>query len=225
LKIAIVIPVLNEASVIEATLRRLPALCGEPEIIVVDGGSTDETVSLARCHAKVVSAPKGRGRQMNAGAAHSNADVLLFLHADTALPDTAITDIVKSMADPRVVGGRFKVRLDDRRWPYRVVGASINLRDRIVRGFTGDQAIFVRAPVFRDMGGYRDIELMEDLDFGRRMCRRGRVVRLPSYVVTSARRWTRKGIARTILLMWALKILYAFGCPPHVLNRLYVDAR
>jgi GT2 family glycosyltransferase len=99
------------------------------------------------------------------------------------------------------------------------------LRDRIVRGFTGDQAIFVRAPVFRDMGGYRDIELMEDLDFGRRMCRRGRVVRLPSYVVTSARRWTRKGIARTILLMWALKILYAFGCPPHVLNRLYGDAR
>jgi hypothetical protein len=162
---------------------------------------------------------------MNAGAALASGDVLLFLHADTILPDNAASAIEQSLADTAVIGGRFRVRLDNPGWRYRLVGWSINTRDRLVRGFTGDQAIFIRREAFTTLGGYPPVELMEDLEFGRRMCRKGKVARLSQCVTTSARRWENGGVASTVFLMWTLRLLYFMRCPPALLQRWYGDAR
>jgi len=223
--VLVIVPVLNEAAVLDMTLSAVARQDRDHETIVVDGGSTDETVAIATRYARVISAPTGRASQMNAGGRGARADVLIFVHADTILPSGAIAAVEEALEDPGVVGGRFRVRLDQRGWRYRIVEASINLRDLLVSGFTGDQAIFVRRTVFESLGGYRDMELMEDLDFGRRMARCGKVVRLPLAVVTSARRWQRNGVVRTVLLMWSLKILWACGMQPSRLKRLYGDAR
>jgi len=225
MNISVIIPVLNEATVLETALRQINTLKGEIEIIVVDGGSTDSTVSIAGRFARVLSSPKGRSTQMNLGVKAAGGDVLLFLHADTRLPEGAVSAITKSMNDPAVIGGRFKICLDETGWQYRMVGSGINLRDRLFSGFTGDQAIFIRKSAFETLGGYRDMTLMEDLDLGRRMCRYGKVVRLPLTVVTSARRWKNNGVFRTILLMWALRLGYLLGYPPRLLYQLYGDTR
>ncbi len=232
MKISIVIPVLNEATVISSTLEKVFSLDGDYEMIVVDGGSTDATLAKAvQCAehctrpVSVLSAPAGRAMQMNFGARRANGDVLLFLHADTVLPRSALADISKCLDSPAVVGGRFKVTLDQDGWRYRTIAGCINLRDRVFRGFTGDQAIFVRRQVFDSIGGYREIALMEDLDLARRICRVGKAVQLSSRVTTSARRWQKNGIVRTILLMWCLRMLYVLGYPPSKLKRLYGDTR
>ena len=223
--ISVIVPVLNEAAAIASTLEHVLALEGEYEIIVVDGGSTDETVAIANRYARVLSSQRGRALQMNTGAEEACGDVLLFLHADTLLPQEAAPAIYRALADPNVVGGRFKVRLNHPGWRYRVIGFSINLRDRLFAGFTGDQAIFVRADVFHALGGYGEMPLMEDLDFGRRMARAGKVARVPFYVITSARRWQKNGVLRTILLMWLLRLLFVLGWPPSRLKKLYGETR
>lgn len=223
--VSIVIPVLNEASTIAITLERVLALQGEYEVIVVDGGSRDGTTAIASRYVSVISSRKGRARQMNAGASEAKGDVLLFLHADTILPEGAIAAVENTLAVHRVVGGRFKVKLDHPSWVYRVIGFSINLRDRVFGGFTGDQAIFVRAGVFRRLGGYREMLLMEDLDFGNRMAHLGKVAIVPARVTTSARRWQKDGVVRTIAVMWTLRLLFKLGIPPSHLKRFYGETR
>jgi uncharacterized protein len=225
MNISIIIPVLNEASILETTLRQIVALKGDVEVIVVDGGSGDSTASIASRYAMVLHSRKGRSTQMNLGAKAAGGKVLLFLHADTQLPEGAFSAITESMNDAAVIGGRFKIRLDERGWQYRMVESGINLRDRFFSGFTGDQAIFIRRPVFETLGGYRDMPLMEDLDLGTRMCRYGKVVRLPLTVVTSARRWKNNGVFKTIFLMWTLRLGYVLGRPPRQLYRFYGDTR
>ena len=223
--VSVIVPVLNEAEIIESALKQVTSLQGNFEIIVVDGGSSDQTVSLARRFAVVLSSPKGRAAQMNAGAKAAKGDILLFLHADTSLPGNALPAVEKALKDPEIAGGRFKIKLDETGWEYRMVETGINVRDYLIKGFTGDQVIFVRKSVFESLGGYLNMPLMEDLDFGRRLCRAGRVIRLPLTVVTSARRWKKKGLFRTILLMWALRIGYLMGKQPHRLYRFYGDTR
>ena len=223
--ISVIIPVLNEASNIGLALERVMSLPGDKEVIVVDGGSSDGTVEIARKYARVISSPRGRASQMNAGVAAAGGDVFLFLHADTILPPNATSAIEHSLSNSSVVGGRFRVRLDNPSWRYRMVGWSINARDRFIRGFTGDQAIFVRREVFNGIGGYHPLALMEDLEFGRRLCRHGKVARLSLYVTTSARRWENGGVLRTVFLMWTLRLLYFMRCPPSLLQRWYNDAR
>jgi rSAM/selenodomain-associated transferase 2 len=224
-KVSIIIPVLNEDLVLEKNLKSLSAFSGQTEVIVVDGGSSDNTIEIARKYARVLSGPKGRAVQMNTGARAATGKVLIFLHADTLLPDGAIEAVTAAVAVPGVIGGRFKVRLDHPGWRYRMVGASINLRDRLMRGFTGDQAIFINSSAFRTLGGYKEIQLMEDLDLGRRMSKLGKVVRLRECVTTSARRWQRNGVLRTIFLMWTIKVMYALRYPPELLDRMYGDTR
>ncbi|MBI4282493.1 MAG: TIGR04283 family arsenosugar biosynthesis glycosyltransferase [Chloroflexi bacterium] len=222
---SIVIPVLDESSTIASTLESVLSLEGDYEVVVVDGGSTDDTVAIAGRYARVLASPRGRATQMNVGAREVRGDVLLFLHADTVLPPGAMAAVEHALADPRVVGGRFKVRLDHPGWAYRVIGFSINMRDRLLGGFTGDQAIFVLARVFQSLGGYREMPLMEDLEFGKRMARAGKVARLPLCVTTSARRWQKNGVLRTILLMWMLRFLFILHLSPSRLKRLYGETR
>jgi rSAM/selenodomain-associated transferase 2 len=231
----VVIPTLNEAGVIATTLERTVTL-GFDDIIVVDGGSTDGTTAIvqsagaglprnAAVSLRLISASAGRARQLNAGAAAAMGDVLLFLHADSHLPPHARPSIEEALTDPAVVGGRFDVRFDrPSRWG-RVISALMNVRSRLTRISTGDQAIFVRRRSFEGLGGFSDIPIMEDIDLSMRLKRTGRTAALSDCVTTSFRRWERQGPMRTILLMWSLRFLYWIGVSPHRLARFYAAVR
>jgi rSAM/selenodomain-associated transferase 2 len=217
---------LNETAAIASTLIALRRGAPDAEIVVVDGGSIDASVAQARplCDALIV-ASRGRARQMNAGARASHGDAIAFVHADTIVPPTFAADIASALADSAVVGGRFDVKLDDDALPYRIIGAMISLRSRLSRTGTGDQAIFVRRAVFDRLGGFPELELCEDLEFSRRMKRAGRVACLRARVTTSARRWNRDGVARTVVRMWLIRAMYLMGVPPARLKRMYSDTR
>jgi len=162
---------------------------------------------------------------MNSGAAASKEDVLLFLHADTLLPFTAAGDVLTTLQDPRTIGGRFDVRFDrDSGW-YWLICRMMNWRSRLTGIVTGDQALFVRRPVFEAVGGFPDIPVMEDIAFSKQLKRIGRIAALKSCVLTSSRRWTRHGVVRTILLMWWMRLLFFVGVSPEKLKRLYIAAR
>jgi rSAM/selenodomain-associated transferase 2 len=158
---------------------------------------------------------------MNAGARHARGAVLLFLHADTRLPAGALRAITTALLDPRVIAGRFDVWFDSPRPIFRVIAFLMNLRSRLTGISTGDQAIFVRRDVFEIMGGYPDQLLMEDVELCRRLRRRGRLAPLRLRVATSARKWEREGVLRTIVLMWTLRFLYTIGVSPARLHRWY----
>ncbi len=225
MNISVIIPTLNEAATIVEILCRLRR-SGSCEVIVVDGGSDDGTLELARPRADLLlSAGRGRAKQMNVGARAASGQVLLFLHADTILPPGFPTLLERALHDPRVVGGRFDVRLDAAGWPFRMIETLINIRSRLSRIATGDQAIFVRRQTFLELGGYRETELMEDLELSYRLKRWGKLVCLRERIVTSARRWQRDGIVRTIVLMWVLRFLYFVGVSPNYLKTFYTDTR
>jgi rSAM/selenodomain-associated transferase 2 len=217
---------LNEAAAIGNTLHALRRGAPDAEIVVVDGGSIDASVATAQplCDS-VIDASRGRAQQMNAGARASYGEVLAFVHADTLVPPTFAADIATALSDPAVVGGRFDVQLDSTALPYRIIGAMISIRSRISRTGTGDQAIFVRRDVFDGLGGFPDFELCEDLEFSRRLKRAGRVACLRASVTTSARRWSRYGVARTVVRMWLIRAMYLMGVPPARLKRMYSDIR
>jgi rSAM/selenodomain-associated transferase 2 len=229
--ISVIIPTLNEERTIIATLMHTATL-GFDELIVIDGGSTDDTPALVEsyrhstqssAHSPVqwVTAPPGRARQMNEGAKASLGEILLFLHADTQLPRDAKTMIATTLADRRMVGGRFDVRFDRPSMWGTIISRMMNWRSRLSGLATGDQALFVRRPIFEQMGGFADMPLMEDIEFSRRLKRAGATVALTATVTTSFRRWEQQGPVRTILLMWALRFLYWAGVSPHTLNRWY----
>jgi rSAM/selenodomain-associated transferase 2 len=211
--LSVVVPVLNEAAGIRAALEALaPLRARGHEVIVVDGGSSDSTADIAAglCD-RVLSAPRGRAAQMNAGARAANGDMLLFLHADTRLPaDFTIPD--------SAVWGRFDVRIDGRHPLLKVVACAMNLRSRLTGIATGDQAMFVRRAVFP---GFPEIPLMEDVALSKVLKQRGRPTCLHEKVTTSGRRWEERGVLRTILLMWRLRLLYFLGARPEDLARRY----
>jgi len=192
-------------------------------VILVDGGSDDATIQVAARFSAVrlLASPRGRARQMNAGARAARGDILLFLHADTRLPEGGLGAVSAALDDARVVGGHFDVRFDSPRPVLRMIAFFMNLRSRASGISTGDQAIFVRREVFETMGGYPDMPLMEDIELSRRLKRRGRLAALPSRVTTSARKWEREGALRTMALMWALRFLYTVGVSPARLHRWY----
>jgi len=225
MNISVIVPMLNEEKAIAATLQALAAL--QPyETIVVDGGSQDRSRDIAaEFDVELITAPRGRARQMNRGAAEASGEVCLFLHADTRLPATAFADIAAALGDPRHVGGRFDVALDGRHCMLPLVARLISYRSRVSKVGTGDQALFVRRDVFRRMGGFPDIPLMEDIAFCRALKRLGEVACLRSQVVTSARRWESDGLWRTIFRMWTLKLLYLSGVSPIRLKQFYADTR
>jgi GT2 family glycosyltransferase len=162
---------------------------------------------------------------MNAGAAAAHGNAIVFVHADTVVPPTFARDIEAALADPIIVGGRFDLALDDPTFSCRLLGTLISLRSRLMRSGTGDQAIFVRREIFGQIGGFADIELCEDVDFVRRLKRAGDVACLHSKVITSARRWLKDGLIRTVIRMWLIKSLFLAGVSPRWLKRHYADTR
>jgi rSAM/selenodomain-associated transferase 2 len=228
--ISVIIPTLNEEKTLGQTLSSLPAT-EIPEVIIVDGGSTDRTISIAEAfcakasNARIVTAPTGRARQMNEGAKISRGDVLLFLHADTLLPTEATRMIEAALTDPTMAGGRFDVAFDSRSALGTIISTLMNWRSRLSGIATGDHALFIRRHVFEQLGGFADIPLMEDIEFSRRLKRIGRTAALHQKVTTSFRRWKRRGPLRTIILMWTLRFLYWIGVSPHRLKDFYTAVR
>lgn len=220
--LCIVVPVLDEAATLAPRLRALQPLRRRGvRLVVVDGGSRDDTLAIAQAHADLAFlAPRGRAAQMNAGAAACPADVLLFLHADTELPAGA--DLLVRRATLGVhAWGRFDVRIDSPRLALRLVAGMMNLRSRCTDIATGDQALFVRHELFQRIGGFPDLPLMEDIAISRELKRQGPPACLRERVSTSARRWERQGVWRTIALMWRLRAAYYFGADPRQLAIRY----
>jgi rSAM/selenodomain-associated transferase 2 len=222
--VSIIIPTLNEATTMRDLAASLGRLRGEFEVIVCDGGSADATVEMARqCGLRVIEAPRGRGPQMNAGAQLAKGETLLFLHADTRLPEDAPALIARALADEEVCGGNFSLifgggsrgaRLLTRIYPLLRLGGMLY----------GDSAIFVRRAVFDRLGGYREFPIFEDCDLYRRMRRIGKFARLNARATTSSRRFEGRFI-RTFALWSLMQVLYWLGVNPNLLNRLYKPLR
>ncbi|MGY2491805.1 TIGR04283 family arsenosugar biosynthesis glycosyltransferase [Cupriavidus sp. CP313] len=221
-RLSIIIPALNEAAGIADTLRELtPLRARGVEVIVVDGGSEDDTRDLSAPLAdRLVKAPRGRARQLNDGAAHASGETLLFLHADTLLPERADTLLLAAVGRG-AIWGRFDVRIAGRAKSLRIVAAMMNLRSRLSGIATGDQAIFVRRAWFERIGGFPDQPLMEDIALSQRLRAIARPACLAPRVTTSGRRWESRGVWRTILLMWHLRWRYWRGESPDALAEAY----
>ena len=220
-----VIPLLNEAGGLPRLLQRLRE-CAPDELVLVDGGSSDGTAQILQesGHRWLTSEP-GRAVQMNAGSKVCNSNIILFLHADTEISSDNIEFLRGLALSSEIVGGRFDVRLSGSHAALRVIEWFMNLRSRLSRISTGDQAMFVRRDVFEAMGGFSEIPLMEDIEFSRRLKQRGKTACLRQKVSTSSRRWEGHGMVRTVLLMWRLRLLYWLGVSPEKLADMYRDAR
>jgi len=224
MRLSLIIPTLNEATTMRHLASSLQRWRDQIEIIVADGGSSDGTTEIAHeCGLRVIHAARGRGQQMNAGARAASGQVLLFLHADTCLPDDALELINGTLVDPRVCGGNFSLlfagetreaRMLTKIYPFLRLGGMCY----------GDSAIFVRRSAFEKLGGYRDFPIFEDVDLFRRLKKYGRFVRLPACAVTSSRRFEGQFI-RTFVLWSLLQVLYWLGVHPRRLERIYRPAR
>jgi rSAM/selenodomain-associated transferase 2 len=230
-EISIIIPLLNEEKSIGRTLSRVDKIFagGETEIIVVDGGSRDQTIKIATefPRVKVLSSPPGRGPQMNRGAAVASGRILLFLHADVELPDGAREMIGLALKESMAVGGCFKIKtviISRRSWLFNLLVKTADWRSRFTRYPYGDQAIFVKKKVFEELGGFKDYPIMEDLEFSRRLHRAGRIVLVDATVKVLGRRWERN-IIRNFIKLKTLPILFRLGVPPAKLARFYRDVR
>jgi len=222
-KLSIIIPAFNEAGQITDCLAALkPLRRNGHEVIVVDGGSSDGTFSLAQplCDHCLMGGRRGRAFQMNTGAAVAGGDLLVFLHADTRLPEAAEETLIHN-ADEGYFWGRFDVRLSGRHWLLRMVETGMNIRSRVTGIATGDQAMFVSRSLFDRVAGFPDIPLMEDIALSRALKQLRPPHCLRQCVVTSSRRWEEKGVLRTILTMWRLRLFYFLGTAPAELARRY----
>ena len=223
MKLSVIVPMLNEAEALPSLLEQLQRIVRQGmEVILADGGSEDGSPAIAESAGfTVVRSARGRARQMNAAAAHATGDVLLFLHADTQLPERADKLIASALSSGTHRWGRFDVRISGRAYLLRVVSHLMNVRSRITGIATGDQAMFVTRSTFDAVGGFPDQPLMEDIELSRRLLRRSRPACIPRHVITSGRRWERDGVWRTILLMWRLRWHYWRGVPAHQLAKVY----
>lgn len=221
--LSIIIPVLNEAACIDKNLSSLQWLreAGH-ELILVDGGSGDDTVQRARAKVDiVVQAEKGRAGQMNAGAKVAQYPVLVFLHIDTLLPSHADRLIQQALQESLKVWGRFNVKLSGAKKSFRVIERFMNWRTCLTGIVTGDHTMFIRREIFEQLGGFADIPLMEDIEFSKRIKKISRPYCLSAAVITSSRRWETKGVIRTVILMWFFRLAYFLGVPAQRLHKVY----
>src|SRR4051812_38021286 len=222
LSISIIVPVLNEAGLIRDFLERVRTLDSAPELIVVDGGSSDETVAIARSLAdRLIMAPRGRASQMNAGAAIARGEVLWFLHADLRPPANSLAQIQTALADPGVSGGCFSLRYPRREWIYRVGDSLGNLGVKVFGFALGDHGIFCRRAAFDRTGGYPLVPILEDAELYRRLAEVGRMTQLREEIVSDPRTFESCGRYRTTAVYFLILLLYVAGVPVSALNRIY----
>lgn len=229
-KISIIIPVLNEGQTINLCLDAIKN-ASNVEVIVVDGGSEDETVAIAQSFGiKVLSSPPGRATQMNVGAAAATGDILLFLHADTRLPNNFDRKILQALSafpgsylgtSQNTIAGAFELKIDSEMPSLRIIEKMVNVRSRYLQMPYGDQAIFLKASVFREIGGFPDLPIMEDFELVRRLHRLGKIEIVPAPVLTSGRRWKKLGALKTTLINQLIILGYFLGVPPAQLASWY----
>jgi rSAM/selenodomain-associated transferase 2 len=225
MKISVIIPVFHEDEKINEIIDAIKSAATDVQydIIVVDGDSAGDTIKrIVDGNVIAMTAPQGRAMQMNAGAARASGDILLFLHADTLLPQKALTRIVEALSDKRYIGGAFDLEIRNRQWIFRIISRAASLKHRLTRVPYGDQAIFIRRNYFENIGGYAAIPLMEDVELMKRVKKRGwRIIILSQTVQTSSRKWENDGIIYTIFRNWIIQALYLFGVPAERLVKYY----
>lgn len=224
MRISIIIPVLNESKNIDRMIEMLEQLDGDKELIFVDGGSTDATKELIPPAYMVVSTEPGRGRQLNKGAECATGDVMLFLHCDSILGSNGLRSIEEAAA-AGYQAGCFSMSFDSKHWLLSIIAYLSNCRARLLGIIFGDQGMFVTKDLFQSLGGFSDIPIMEDLEFSGRLRKAAKLKQLKDTIVTSARRFERKGILRTILFMHKMKLLYWMRKSPEELYRIYRNVR
>ena len=223
-KISVIIPILNEAKILEKTLSQLQPELGSHELIVVDGGSTDASVKIAENYGKVIISERGRGKQLNAGAAAATGDILIFLHADIWLEPGALISVATAISSG-YIGGGFRQKIDGKRVLYRLIEIAGDFRGRYLKVFYGDGGIFLARTNFQKIGGFPDVPILEEMEFSKGLRRLGKTTLLTPYIHISARRWEARGIVRTILNNWLITLLYFLGISPEKLASLYSHIR
>ena len=223
--ITIIIPVLNEEKTIAQCLKDIIEIPGHKELLVVDGGSHDRTVEIASNYARVITSPKGRAKQMNSGAKEATGDVLWFVHSDSRFHENSLLEIEKSIEEKHI-GGFFKLYFYDHDTRFmRSLARTSNLRAKYLKLIFGDQGIFMKRDIFEELGGFKDMELMEDWEMSRRIQRLGKMKIVNEKIGTSARRFQKDGQLKTLLKMHKIKILYLVGTPTDKLNKIYREVR
>lgn len=223
-KISIIIPILNEAKILEKTLSQLQSEQGYYELIIVDGGSTDGSTRIAEKYGKVLTSERGRAKQLNAGAAAATGDILLFLHADIWLESGALAAVETALSSG-YIGGGFQQKIDGKSVLYRMIEVAGDIRGRYLKVFYGDSGIFLTRADFEKIGGFPETPILEEMEFSKEMRRLGKTTLVSPCIHISARRWEIGGIVRTTLNNWLITFLYFLGVSPEKLARLYSHIR
>lgn len=223
-KISIIIPVLNEAKILEKTLSQLQFELGHNELIIVDGGSTDDSVHIAEKYGKVLKSESGRAKQLNAGAAAASGNIFIFLHADIWLESGALAAVERALFSG-YVGGGFRQKIDGKNLLYRMIEVAGNIRGRYLKVFYGDSGIFLMRADFEKIGGFPEIPILEEMEFSKALRRLGKTTLITPHIHISARRWETKGIIRTTFNNWLITLLYFLKFSPVQLSKLYRHIR
>ncbi len=223
-KISVIIPILNEAKILEKTLSQLEPELGVHELIVVDGGSTDGSVHIAEKYGKVITSEPGRAKQLNTGAVSATGDILVFLHADIWLEPGALASVATALTSG-YVGGGFQQKIDGTHFLYRAIEIAGNMRGKYLKVFYGDSGIFLRRADFERLGGFPEIPILEEMEFSEGLRRLGKTTLITPPIHISARRWETKGIVRTTLNNWLITLLYFLKFSPAQLAKLYRHIR
>lgn len=223
-RISIIIPVLNEAKILEQTLSRLHSELGPHELIIVDGGSTDGSIQIAEQYGKVFISERGRSKQLNAGAAAASGNILIFLHADIWLESGALTAVETALSSG-YVGGGFRQKIDGENMLYRAIERAGNIRGKYLKVFYGDSGIFLSRADFKKIGGFPEIPILEEMEFSKALRRLGKTTLIIPHIHISARRWEKKGVLRTTVNNWLITLLYFLKFSPVQLAKLYRHIR